>query len=294
MDAALRAAGGQGLAAEQIRAVGAACAEHRLVVIEGAAGTGKSTALRAIGRIHHAEGQRILAVSTGGLAARRLGSELRAAGLDCHDLTTAALEARVRRGLLTLDERTTVVWDEAALASTHEQAFLVPHTATTGARLIAVGDGAQGQPVGAGGLWHRLGRLADRTGARAELTQIVRARDPADRRDQHTFRAGHHQAAIRGLADRDRVTVCDTQEQAEDVALHRWNDDRRQGIDSVLFASASNARIDELNAAAQALRQLDGQAGHRIVAPRSSSPAPQTTKRSTAGAGPSLFQRPAR
>jgi len=67
----------------------------------------------------------------------------------------------------------------------------------SGARLIEVGDGQQGQPVRAGGLWNRLSALAQQACSRGELTTIVRARDPADRRDQVLFRQGQHRQACK-------------------------------------------------------------------------------------------------
>ena len=248
------AAVGAGIAPEQAHAVRAACGPARLTVIEGQAGTGKSTALQAIARAHQQAGQRILVTSTGGLAASRLARELERAGVKVESLTTEALRWRVNEKLTELDARTTIIHDEAALASTREQRFLLPACQHGGARLIEVGDGEQGQPVGAGGLWRRLSAIAQRTGARVELTTIVRARDAADRRDQVLFRHGHHRQALQGWVDRGRVTLAYGQQQAEDHALAAWHADRGAGRDSAVFYTGSNDRVDELNARAQALR----------------------------------------
>jgi conjugative relaxase-like TrwC/TraI family protein len=260
------AAVGAGIAPEQAHAVRAACAAGRLTVIEGQAGTGKSTALQAIARAHQAAGQRILVTSTGGLAAARLARELERAGVTVEALTTEALRWRHAEGLARLDARTTVIHDEAALAATREQHFLLPACRDGGARLIAVGDGEQGQPVGAGGLWQRLGTIAQRAGARVELTAIVRARDPADRRDQVMFRHGHHRQALQGWLDRGRVTLTYRQEQAEDRALAAWHVDRAVGRDSAVFYTGSNERVDELNVRAQALRAHAGELGRDELA----------------------------
>ena len=255
------AAVGAGIAPEQAHAVRAACAAGRLTVIEGQAGTGKSTALQAIARAHQAAGQRILVTSTGGLAASRLARELERAGVAVEALTTEALRWRHNEGVAQLAARTTVIHDEAALAATREQHFLLRACHDDGARLIAVGDGEQGQPVGAGGLWRRLGAIAQRAGGRVELTTIVRARDAADRRDQVLFRHGHHRQALEGWLDRGRVTIAYRQEQTEERALAAWHADRRAGRDSAVFYTGSNERVDELNARAQALRAHAGELG---------------------------------
>jgi conjugative relaxase-like TrwC/TraI family protein len=252
---------GAGIAPEQADAIRAASADRLVTFIEGQAGTGKSTALQAIGRIHQDAGREILVTSTGGLAAARLQTELARAGVQAQTLTTEALRRRITDGKLELTPTMTIVHDEAALAATHEQQFLLAAVRDSRARLIEVGDGQQGQPVRAGGLWNRLSALAQQAGSRVELTTIVRAHDPADRRDQVLFRQGQHRQAVQGWADRDRITIAYRQGDAEQRALSAWHTDRRAGHDSAVFYAGSNDRVDELNARAQALRQLVGELG---------------------------------
>ena len=63
---------GAGIAPEQAQAVRAACGDGRLTVIEGQAGTGKSTALQAIARAH-AGGRTADPGDVDGRAGRQLG-----------------------------------------------------------------------------------------------------------------------------------------------------------------------------------------------------------------------------
>jgi conjugative relaxase-like TrwC/TraI family protein len=90
----LRASGGA-LSDEQVRAVRAGCSDRQLLVVEGQAGTGKSTVLAAVARAHERTGRRIVVTSTGALAAERLTAELRAIGVDARGYSTAALKAQV-------------------------------------------------------------------------------------------------------------------------------------------------------------------------------------------------------
>ena len=217
---------GAGIAAEQRPRSALACADRRVTFIEGQAGTGKSTALQAIGRVHEAAGRDIPSTSTGGLAATRLQAELARAGVDAQTMTTEAMRRRITDGKLELEAATTVIHDEAALAATHEQRFLLQVVRDSGARLIEVGDGQQGQPVRAGGLWTRLSNLAEQAGSRVELTTIVRARDPADRRDQVLFRHGRHRRRGAGVGrPRPRITIAYRQDDAEQRALEAWHAD---------------------------------------------------------------------
>jgi ATP-dependent exoDNAse (exonuclease V) alpha subunit len=128
------------------------------VVIEGQAGTGKSTTLTGIARAHQACGREIVVTSTAALAAERLANELTENGVTCTACSTAGLHAAITGGRIELSPATTVIHDEAALASTREQIRLLREVKASGARLIAVGDPRQNQPVGAGGLWTRIER----------------------------------------------------------------------------------------------------------------------------------------
>ena len=260
LDHELSARGGR-LSDEQRAAIHLACGSRPLVLIEGQAGTGKSTALTGIARAHLAAGREILVTSTAALAAERLASELTQNGVDCRAYSTAALAAAINHDRVTLTPQTTIIHDEAALASTREQLDLLDAVETTGARLIAVGDPQQNEPVGAGGLWQHIETAARDADAHVELTRNQRARNPADRRDQALFRSGHAERALRGYAARDRVHFHDDPRRAEDRALEAAHRDRTAGRTTMVIAQTSNEHLDALNARAQAIRQQAGELG---------------------------------
>ena len=251
--------GGQGLTSEQADAIRLMCADRQLALIEGQAGTGKSTVLAAAARAHQTGGQRIIVTSTAALAAHRLAEDLRVDGVDCQAYSTAALHAAITTGRERLDPRTTIIHDEAALASTREQHHLFTAVQDTGARLIEVGDPAQSQPVGAAGLWPDIQTAARRDRSHQSLTRNLRALDGNDRRDQRRFRDGDHLLSIQGYHDRGRVHIATETSEAEDHALAAAQTDRRSGKDVLKIAQTSNDHLDELNARAQALRHQDGE-----------------------------------
>ncbi|MGH2916562.1 MAG: MobF family relaxase [Solirubrobacteraceae bacterium] len=264
LDAELRAHGAQ-LSPEQHQALWLACSDRQMVMIEGQAGTGKSTTLTAIARAHQADGRQLVVTSTAALAAQHLATELGVAGVDADAYSTAALQAAIQAGGLVLDERTTVIHDEAALASTREQHQLLAAVKDSGSRIILIGDPRQNQAVGAGGLWPDLQAAAQANSAYVQLTQIVRAHDPHDRRDQTLFRAGQHQRALHGYSDRGRVHLADEQRQAEDHALDAAQADRNAGRRTLVICQTSNEHLDQLNARAQAIRAQDGQLGQQAL-----------------------------
>ena len=263
LDRELAERGGR-LSDEQRQAIELACGTPQFVVVEGHAGTGKSTTVTGITRAHESAGRQIIVTSTAAIAAERLARELTAAGVDTRASSTAALHARVTDGQIRLNADTTIIHDEAALASTREQQRLLAAVEASGARLIEIGDPRQSHPVGAGGLWPHLEVAARHAGAHVELTRNQRAQDPADRRDQALFRDGRHEQAIRGYAARDRVHMTSEQSHAENRALDGAHADCAAGKTTIVIAQTSNEHLDELNARAQAIRHQ-----HRQLGPQS-------------------------
>jgi conjugative relaxase-like TrwC/TraI family protein len=260
LDRELQGRGGR-LSDEQRQAIMLACSDRQLVMIEGQAGTGKSTALTGIARAHHDAGRDIVVTSTAAVAAERLARDLHHAGVDTHQYSLAALQTAITNGTVVLGPQTTIIHDEAALASTREQHALLAAVETSGARLIAVGDPHQNPSVGAGGLWPHLEAATREQHSQAVLTRNLRAHDPADRRDQARFRDGDHELAIRGYAARARVHMGGGLSRAEDAALDAAHTDVQNGRTTIVLAQTSNDHLDELNARYQAIRRQHGELG---------------------------------
>jgi conjugative relaxase-like TrwC/TraI family protein len=267
LDRELQRRGGR-LSDEQRQAIILGCSDRQLVMIEGQAGTGKSTALTGIARAHHDAGRDILVTSTAAVAAERLARDLDHAGVDTRYYSLAALQTAITNGTVALGPQTTIIHDEAALASTRDQHALLAAVETSGARLITVGDPRQNPSVGAGGLWPHLEAATRDQHSQAVLTRNLRAGDPADRRDQARFRDGHYELAVRGYAARHRVYTGAGLARAEDSALEAAHTDTRNGHTTIVLAQTSNDHLDELNARYQAIRHQHGELGtEEIPAP---------------------------
>jgi len=264
LDRELQGRGGR-LSDEQRQAIMLGCGDHQLVMIEGQAGTGKSTALTGIARAHRDAGRDIVVTSTAAVAAERLARDLQHAGVDTRHYSLAALQAAITNRTVVLGPETTIIHDEAALASTRGQHALVAAVETSGARLIAVGDPRQNPSVGAGGLWPHLEAATRDHHSQSVLTRNLRARDPADGRDQARFRDGHHELAVRGYAARARVHTGADLARAEDAALDAAHSDTRNGRTTIVLAQTSNDHLDELNARYQAIRHQHGELGTEAI-----------------------------
>ena len=137
----------------------------------------------------------------------------------------------------------------------------------SGAKLIAVGDGRQLPAIGPGGMFDRLALHAPT----AELADVHRTLDPAERKAWAALRAGEPERAMAHYRAQGRLHFADTRDQAGERAVKDWarlldHHDPRQ---VALIADASNIEIDRLNARAQHLRAERGElASRRDPAPR--------------------------
>lgn len=147
-------------------------------ILQGGAGVGKTTTMRALCDLHSSAGGRVLLATISGKAALRLS---RATGRLAYTMARlvhglerrAALEAEgssVPDPLPVLDAKTLLVVDEASmvdLVSWKRILQLVP----TGAKVVLVGDVAQLPPIGLGRVYHDL--VAERVGV-IELSKVMR------------------------------------------------------------------------------------------------------------------------
>lgn len=105
-----------------------------------------------------------------------------------------------------LDARTLLVVDEAGMVGTEQMDKLLARAQEAGARVVAMGDHQQLQPIDAGASF-RL--LSQRVGS-AQLTEVVRQRDPGDRAATQALATGAPADARRALQhyiDRGAVTL---------------------------------------------------------------------------------------
>jgi ATP-dependent exoDNAse (exonuclease V) alpha subunit len=132
-----------------------------------------------------------------------------------------------------------------------------------GAKLIAVGDGKQLPSIGPGGMFDRLTAHA----RSAELQDIHRTSDPAERQAWAALRRGEPEKAMAHYQAEGQLFFMDDREQAGEAAVQRWAElTKSRPVRSVaLIAYSSNVEIDRLNARAQHLRADRGELGHQEI-----------------------------
>src|SRR5512135_1394748 len=240
------------LVGEQRFAVFAACSPRAFTVIEGWAGTGKSTTLHTVvdaylgrGTGTEAVADHVYALACAGLAAQgtaeRIGAE---AGHTVESFCAAVEHGRIRP-----TARTVLVVDEYITVDTFRMARLLQ--AAGEARIICVGDERQAQGIGASGWQLDVRDVLEPVGlGPVTLTNVHRQRDRDDRMALAQLREGRGGQALADLDRRGRLHVAEDPAHVDGQVLatyQRLRDEGRSVRDVFVDTDTCNARVDTYN-----------------------------------------------
>lgn len=155
------------LSQQREAALHVACDTGAHSFVEGWAGTGKTTMLRALGSAYRAAGFEVSGCCQSAAASLNLSRET-----SIPSRTIASLLLALREGRAKLGSKSVLVLDEAGMVGSSEFALLQEAVMRAGAKLVCVGDPKQLQPIGAGGIFASLMREH----GRAEISKIQRQR----------------------------------------------------------------------------------------------------------------------
>ena len=137
---------GYPLSEEQIAAIRAVTSSGgRVAIIEGAAGSGKTTTLRPIADLYREHGQSIIATAVAWRTAVALGNDV-----DARPFCVDKLLRLAARGGMEINKDTTIIVDEAGMLSTRQAHHILRLSERHGAKIVFAGDTQQQQPVEAG------------------------------------------------------------------------------------------------------------------------------------------------
>lgn len=226
--------------AEQIAAFERHVGGEGITFTQGRAGAGKSYMIDAVREVHEASGFRVVGLAP----TNSVASDMKKDGF-AEASTVHAAVFKAEKGKSTWDENTLVVVDEAGMLDTEYLLKLLRHVASSGAKLVMVGDDRQLASVGRGGMWPLL---TDRYGA-SLMNQINRQEADWQKAASVAFSEGRSGDALRAYEDRGHVHWQDDVPAAARAMLKTYAKDVEDAPEAVRFIYAStNTVVNELNA----------------------------------------------
>ena len=250
-----------GLDVMQADAARAVAGRDRLVLVEGPAGTGKTTMLAAAVTDLEGQGRAVFGVAPTAKAAQVLGTET---GMRTDTLAKLLHEHtrpdRAPQPAWTLPRGTTLVVDEAGMIGTSSLHALARLADRHDWRVVLVGDPRQLQAVGRGGMFAEL----TATGRVHELAAVHRFRHGWEAEASLALRRADV-AALDAYEQHGRIVPGTVEYQTTRIATS-WTHHSAAGR-SVAVTASTNEHVDALNAAIQSERLKRGQLADRSSIP---------------------------
>lgn len=230
-----------GLNAEQQDVVRAATSGARMILVQGGAGTGKSSTLKTIAQAWQSAGYVVAGASVAWRAANILAADL---GVEAR-----AIDAWIKsidKGSQPFGEKTCLIVEEAGLQSTPQTLRLLQAINRTGGVVVMVGDEQQLSPIGPG---HAMRLIRETIGA-TRIDTVVRQKDIWARQAPRDFARGKARQALDAFAARGQIQTYDDPRATIEALADRWNETTRTDpAKSVLVTAKTNAEVRALSAA---------------------------------------------
>jgi conjugative relaxase-like TrwC/TraI family protein len=237
------------LTGEQQTMIHAICRRGEAVtLVNGSAGSGKTTALAACREVLEASGHQVVGAALSANAAFKLGQE---AGIE----TSTVHSLLHRLAGSPMEPNTVLVIDEAAMVGSRQVAQLVDHAARDEAKLVLVGDPRQLHAIDGGAAFRALG---DQLGS-VRLSENVRQADEWERRALVDLREGRTAEAVAAYLAHDAVTTSKHGEyDLQWQVLRDYRSAVEQGRDAIMLTHRRKD-VDALNRRSHAYAAEHGQ-----------------------------------
>ena len=226
------------LSPEQVAVVAAITTSGNGVdLLVAAAGTGKTFCLDAARDAWQRTGYRVIGTALAATAAAQLQTQT---AIPSDTLALRAIQ--LAEGTLTLDERTVLVIDEAAMCGTRQLAPLLDAATAAATKLVLVGDPRQLAAIRAGGL---LAGLSTRLPT-VTLSENRRQRHQWERDALTWLRDGNIDDALAAYEVHDRVVTASTAIDLRNRIAADWHSATLAGERAVILAER-RYDVDDLN-----------------------------------------------
>ncbi len=227
----------------------------RVLCVVGAAGAGKTTALRVLADACRESAVPVLGAAPSGRAADELAQ---ASGIASRTLHRLLVDVYAEGGL---PRGCVLVVDEAGMAETRVLAPVLDLVDRAAGKAILVGDPQQLPPVGAGGLYPAL---CERLGA-ISLAENRRQRDLPEREALIRLRSGDTDAYLAHAARHGRLHFDRDPTDAKQRLLEDWWQAAQHDLAGSVMLAYRRPDVRELNDAARAVLSRAGRLGRDVL-----------------------------
>jgi len=235
----------------QRNAAAAIASQRGLVLVEGPAGTGKTTMLATAVAYLHDHGQAVYGYAPSAVAAQELAVST---GLRTDTLAKLLWEHTVREGgpggWYRLPAGATVIIDEAGMVATNDLHTLAQLADRHDWNVVLVGDGHQLSAVGRGGMFDML--VTTHPGDVQRLGVVQRFTEPWERDASLDLRRGRIEA-LDTYQQHHRFTPAKSVDDAIRQAARMWHHTDGEGR-RVLITAATNETVNAVNTLIQKRR----------------------------------------
>ena len=238
------------LSEEQQHAAFAATNQSAISVIEGAAGSGKTTTLKVVVAGYEKEGKSVLGTAIAWRTAQMLHDSL---GIEA--FAVDSLLAQILAGKAVLDKNTVLLVDECGQIGSRSMDRLLTAVSKARSKVVFIGDREQLQPISAGPALKILTSILEP----ARIENIVRQRETWARDAAQAFAKGNAAAGLKMYADRDLVRDCAGAKATVETAVNEYRAAQQAAPNAThLLIAKSNKTVRALNAELRRHMREDG------------------------------------
>ena len=230
-----------------------------VALVRGMAGTGKSFLLDAARDTWESAGLNVQGVALQGKTAQDLQDGTGIQSQTMHSFLRDIQGSGNQPPSRTLTDKDVIVIEEAGMIGSRQMRDLLKMAEQSGAKIVAVGDHQQLQPIEAGGAFKAI---QDQIGA-ADLTGIRRQREAWMRQAVRSLATGEAATALAGLDKAGRLHIAEDNIGARADLVTRWADSP-QPLKERLMLARTNDDVNDLNMLARHVLKSEGRLGDSV------------------------------
>jgi len=229
--------------------------DELVTVVQGDAGAGKTTMLKAVSEVYQSEGVEVVGVATSGVAARNLEEETSIPSMTLRSYLSFCKKEKKGRA------PKVVIVDEASMIDSRSAAELFRRADENHDKIILVGDRNQLESVGAGRVFERLVELKEDSNRLIYLGENFRQRNPTLRRAVQEARKSNIKESLKILDEAGLIFEIENKfvKGESSSAISRRKKVAEEYSDKTLIITSTRSAGTELNfLIREKLKEKDG------------------------------------